>query len=472
MNKPIPALQRGSKSRLIINFVRSRLGLFGTAGWVTAAFMLQQIIRLGASIILAWLLAPGLLGTMLLINTLRTGVELLTDVGVGQSIVNNNRGNEPAFYNTAWTIQIIRGVVLTIIALALSMPVAQMYDDTALRYLLPVVAPIFIISGFMSPSRFLLQKRMEIGKLATFDLVVGVAGAAVQIALAAYSPTIWSLIWGLLITTAMSSIASFFIIDWRDHKLHWDMDAAKSIVHFGKWIFVSTLIYFFAMNFDRLYFAEAIPIALLGVYGIARTFSETGMQLFHRISNLLIFPKISASLLRGAELRRSIGPMRMIMLLIIATGLAVGISVADEFIFLVYDERYEAAGFFLTVLLIGTWFAILASISDAMMMGLGKPSSVAISNGAKLAVIVVLLPFLLAKFGINAALAVFVLAEVVRYAALMWQKRQQGIGFARQDIIATAVFLFLAFAFREFTMLVGLTGGVSAWIMQANIPHV
>lgn len=453
-------------------FIKSKLGILGAAGWVTVAFGLQQVVRLGSSILLAWLLAPALLGTMLLINTLRTGVELLSDVGIGQSIVNNPRGNEPSFYNTAWTIQIMRGVVLTIIALALSVPVAQLYDNAELGYLLPFVAPIFIISGLMSPSRFLLQKRLEVRKVATFDLVLSVVGAVIHIALAAYSPTIWALIWGLIITTAVWTAAGFFIMDWRDHRLQWDVDAAKSILHFGKWIFVSTLIYFLAMNFDRLYFADAIPLALLGVYGIARTFSETVMLLFQRIGNMLIFPKISASLLRGADLRRSIGPMRMVLLLFIATGLALSISVADAFIFLVYDERYQAAGFFLTVLLFGTWFSTLATISDAMMMGVGKPSGVALSNGVKLAVIVALLPFMLATYGINAALGAFVVAEVVRYAILMWQKQRQGIGFALQDIIATTILVILAFGFRELSMLVGLTGGVSEWIMQAGIPHV
>ena len=62
----------------------------------------------------------ALLGTMLLINTLRTGGELLTDVGVGQSVVNNKRGNEPTFYNTAWTIQIVRGLILFVIGAAAS----------------------------------------------------------------------------------------------------------------------------------------------------------------------------------------------------------------------------------------------------------------------------------------------------------------------------------------------------------------
>ena len=328
----------GSMSKLIVR-LQPKLRLFGAAGWVTLAFIIQQALRLGSSIILAWLLAPELLGTMLLINTLRIGVELLTDVGLGQSIVNNPRGGEPAFYNTAWTIQILRGFFLFFVALALTVPIAALYENQELKYLLPAVAPIFIITGVMSTSRFLLQKRMEVRKLATFDLFVSIAGAVVQIAIAVYSPTIWGLIAGMLASSAVTVITSFYLIDWRDHKLQWDKDAVTAILLFGKWIFLSTLIYFLATNFDRLYFADAIPIALLGVYGIARTFSETIRLLFQRIGSLVIFPKISASALRGAELRISIGPMRMALLLVLATGLALGISVADAFIFLVYDER-------------------------------------------------------------------------------------------------------------------------------------
>ena len=144
-----------------------------------------------------------------------------------------------------------------------------------------------------------------------------------------------------------------------------------------------------------------------------------------------------------------------------------GVALADEFIFLVYDQRYHAAGFFLTVLLFGTWFSILATMSDAMMMGVGKPSGVAISNGAKLVVLVAALPIILARYGINAALAVFVVAEMTRYAVLMWQTRNEGIGFTRQDIFATVIFILLIFVFRELTMLIGVTGGVGEWISEA-----
>src|SRR3546814_20421052 len=79
--------------------VGSRRSLLGAAGWVSATFIAQQTLRLVPNIILAWLLAPALLRPMLLINTLRTAGELLTDLGVEQSLVNTPRRSAPTFYN-------------------------------------------------------------------------------------------------------------------------------------------------------------------------------------------------------------------------------------------------------------------------------------------------------------------------------------------------------------------------------------
>ncbi|MGB7409129.1 MAG: oligosaccharide flippase family protein [Pontixanthobacter sp.] len=453
-------------------YVRPRAALFGQMGWIGSTYFLQQAIRLGSSIVLAWLLAPELLGTMLLINTLRTGGELLTDVGIGQSIVNNKNGAKTEFYNTAWTIQIIRGVILFAITVALAGPIAGAYDNPELLVLLPAVAPIFLLTGFTAPARFLLQKGLQVRKLAMFDLGIAILATLVQIGLAWVMPNIWALIWGLLIGTALSAMGSYLLMDWRSLRPAWNGDAARAVLHFGKWVFAASIIYFLAMNFDRLYFADAIPFAMLGIYGIARTFSDTIMQLFQRVGHLLIFPKISASADRGGDLVQSVGGLRRAALVVVAFGLAAGVALADQFIYLAYDDRYRAAGFFLPVLLIGTWFGILATMADAMMMGVGKPSGVAFSNGAKLAIIVIALPFVLPRYGLNAALAVFVAAEAVRYLVLALQNRLLGMGFTRQDIALTALFGGFIVMFRELTMMLGLTGGVDEWVALAQVSHV
>ncbi|MEZ5734619.1 MAG: oligosaccharide flippase family protein [Novosphingobium sp.] len=445
-----------------------RIALAGAAGWVTSAFALQQILRLGTNIMLAWLLAPELLGTMVLINTLLTGGELLTDVGFGQSIINHRKGDEPFFYNTAWTIQIGRGLLLFVVALVATVPLAGLYENPQLKVLLPVAALMFIISGFVSPARFILIKRMAVRKLALFDMGHAAFLSLTTVALALYSPTIWALVGGLLVGTAVPGLASFFLIDWRSHAIQLNREAAREILHFGKWIFISTLVYFGAMSFDRLYLAGAVPLALLGVYGIARNLADALVQLSQRLGSIIVFPRISASQMELATLRQSALPLRGFLILLLAVGLGCGVSLADTFIFIAYDDRYRAAGIFLSILLVGAWFSILSALAEAMMMGIGKPSSLAAANGVKFLLILATVPLTFPRAGILAAVGLFALSETARYIILAWRQRVNGLSFLRQDIGATLLFFITILVAREFTGLLGITGGITSWVTQAE----
>ncbi len=81
-------------------------------------------VRLATSVVLTRLLAPELFGIMVIFNSLKAGIELLTDVGIGQSIIYNRNAEDPDFYNTAWTLAAIRGVILWVLACAVTVPVA------------------------------------------------------------------------------------------------------------------------------------------------------------------------------------------------------------------------------------------------------------------------------------------------------------------------------------------------------------
>ena len=72
--------------------------------WTTGSFGVIQVMRLVNNVVLARLLSPPLFGLMLIVNSIRTGVELLSDVGINQNIISNKQGHTPEFYDTAWTI--------------------------------------------------------------------------------------------------------------------------------------------------------------------------------------------------------------------------------------------------------------------------------------------------------------------------------------------------------------------------------
>src|SRR6478736_6077527 len=93
-----------SRHRLDALMKIPRIVITKNAIWTAGAFGILQIIRLATSVVLTRLLAPELFGIMVIVNSLKAGIELLTDVGIGQSIIYNRNAEDSDFYNTAWTL--------------------------------------------------------------------------------------------------------------------------------------------------------------------------------------------------------------------------------------------------------------------------------------------------------------------------------------------------------------------------------
>ncbi len=448
----------------IVRLLTARAELIFKTGWAGGSFFVEQALRLVTNIVLAWLLTPAMLGTMLLINTLRTACELLTDIGIGQSIVHNKRGEEPLFYSTAWTVQIVRGALLFALALLIAWPISVLYDDPSLAILVPAASSAFLVSAFVSPARYILQRRVDTKRIALFRMVGAVLSSAIVIALAWYLRSIWALVLALPLGAVVGVVLSFRMLRLPDLRLVWDKSAFWAIFGYGKWVFASSLVYFAAGNFDRLYFADMVPFAVLGVYGIARTLSDSVLSLFSRLSSQILFPKVAGAKARGSALRRQMAGVRRAVVWAVALALASLMAVSDVLIGLLYDDRYAAAGIYLPILVAGAWFGTLAVLSESVLMGIGRPSNVALGNATKLAVIVALVPLVLATYGITAAVFVFAGVEIIRWAVLGWRQGAHGVSFFAQDLAASAGFIVMALILREATGMLGFTDGVADWV--------
>src|ERR1700722_3775887 len=80
--------------------------------WTIVQYGAAQGLRLVNSVILTRLLFPEAIGQMTLVTTLIVGITLLSDIGLAPSVIQSQRGDEPDFLNTAWTLQAIRGGAL------------------------------------------------------------------------------------------------------------------------------------------------------------------------------------------------------------------------------------------------------------------------------------------------------------------------------------------------------------------------
>ena len=408
------------------------------AAWTIGAYGVGQLIRLVTNVILTRLLAPELFGIMLIVYSLRTGLALISDIGIGQNIVYSKNADDPDFYNTAWTLENIRNAVLWLICLAIAAPLAQFYQSPVLVSILPITALSLVFTSLSSTSRYLLQKRMKLAELNLFETIIAFITSVAHIVLAYFSPTIWALVFGGLIGSAASMIGSYFLEADVKQRFIITRRYAWEILHFGKWIFISSIVYFLSMNFDRLYLAKVVPLELLGIYGIARSISELLSLLFMRVGNIVLFPFIASHSQRPRpELRSQLSLLRARVLVLIAVGFSLMVAVADLAIKLLFDARYQAASWMLPVLIIGSWFSILASLNESVLLGLGKPSYGAISNGLKFGFLLIGLPLSVGAAGVVGGVIVIALSDLCRYIPIIIGQIRERLSFGMQDLLIT-----------------------------------
>lgn len=439
---------------------------------VVAPFAAMQILRLGTNIALTRLLAPEIFGIMLLINALRTGTELLSDIGIGQSVVRSPHGNERRFLDVAWTLQVMRGVLLTVVALFAAYPVAQIYGKPDLAVLIVAVSPVFILTGLQSPALFTAQRQMALSQRAVYDISNTVLGSLLAISLAFFIPSVWALIIALVVGSANQALLTYLVFDRTLAKFAWDARFVREIIGFGKWIFLSTAIFFAATSFDRLYFVGALTLAMAGIYGVARTFSDMLGSLAQRAGAMLVFPRAAAMGNDDAEAPRRLRAARRKTLALVALATGAAVALADQFILLAYDNRYHAAAFMIPILLVSVWFGMLSSFADSILMGRGRPAPGAVANGVKFAVLVIGLPLAIADGNLFAALLTLVLAEVARWLTLSVPARRAGFARFRDDLALTLAMAGTAVLIKLGAGSLGLAPTLESWWAMRGLLHV
>ena len=246
--------------------LRSRL--LRSSGWIAAGFVASQATRLGSNLILTRVLFPEAFGLMALITVFIVGLSMLSDIGVTPSIQQSARGDDPDFIDTAWTIKVIRGVILFLVCCLLGGAAAWMYGDERLRLMLPVAGISLLISGF-NPTRIdTASRHLNLGRVTVLELVAQVLSLVVIIGLALSMQSVWALVIGGVVASVIYLIVMDRFLEGPRNRFRWSRDAASELIHFGKWIFLSTLCGFALTQGDKAILGKYLSMEMLGIYNI------------------------------------------------------------------------------------------------------------------------------------------------------------------------------------------------------------
>ncbi len=345
----------------------------------------SQILRIGGNMALTRLLFPEAFGLMALVQVILTGLEMISDIGIQPSIVQNRRGDDPAFLNTAWTIQIIRGFILWVCGLVIAVLFVWLYDQPQLLQLVPVTATAAVLAGFNSTKLATLNRRMIVAPAILIDLTAQVTAIVVMISTALVYRSVWALVAGGIAFPLIKMALSHLVLSGIRNRFCWEAEASREIIRYGKWILVSTLVTFLALRLDILLLGRLLPLELLGIYSIAGLLAVLPQQIAGRLMVWVLFPALAAAERESRE-RFSARLRRVRSILLPAAALTV-LSIAllaPAFFRYLYDERYHSAGWMAQLLMVSVWFQLLHTIAVRIVLALGDSRSLAMSNVLRL----------------------------------------------------------------------------------------
>jgi len=410
--------------------------------WTIAGYGASQILRFSGNLILTRLLFPELFGLMGIVNIFIVGLHLFSDVGIGVNIIQNKRGDDPDFYNTAWTIQVIRGFGLWLTCLVIAFPVSQVYNQTSLVWLIPVVGLTTVFSGFNSTSLYSLERHMNLRKQVMFEMGSGMLGFISMLIWAFLSPTIWALVAGGLIASITKMLWSHHLLPGIKNRFLWDEKIVREIFSVGWWVFMSTGLMFIAEQTDRLMLGAMFPLGLFGIYQIALTLSDVPRQIVQALAGKVIFPAMTKVIDRPKDIViKKFLDSRRLLLVPISLMISFLVGFGDIFMQVLYDERYSMEAWMLPILALGLWPRMLANTSEPYLFSIGKFQYTAYGNTLRLLSTVVGILIGFHYFQVLGAISAVALNDIFYYLAVTSGLFKEGLNSLPQDIIFTVILL-------------------------------
>lgn len=251
----------------------------------------KQVSQIIITIILARLLSPDDFGTLAMVTVFTNFAMIFSEMGVSSALIQKQDTHDRHYYSAFW-LNILVGVGLTLIFMAASPFIASFYKKPELNPILLVVALNFLFSSFTIIQQTILTKEMDFKSLAIRDIVAVILAGVIGIALAYHGFGVWSLVYQLLGFTLINAILLWFLSPWRP-RLQFAVSDIQDIFHFSAHLTGFNILNYFSRNIDQLLIGKFLGTQALGYYSLAYKIMLYPLQNISWVISKVMFPVFS-----------------------------------------------------------------------------------------------------------------------------------------------------------------------------------
>ncbi len=339
-------------------------------GWAFLSQGGKQGINFIITAILARLLTPNDFGLLGMVTVFTNLALIFNELGVSSALIQKQDVDDRHLSSAFW-LNIIAGLFLALIFIAISPLIALFYKRPELKPILMVMSFNFILASFTIIQQAILTKDMDFRSLMIRDIIAVIIGGAVGIYLAYKGFGVWSLVYQLLTFTLANSILLWILSKWRPRFI-FSPAAIKDIFHFSANVVGFNILNYFARNVDYLLIGRFLGAQSLGYYTLAYKLMMVPLQSITYLVSKVMFPafsKIQHDLPKVQEVY-----MKMVKAISLITFPLVFcfFAIAPEFVLNIYGSKWEPATVILQILCVCGLLQSVSSTDGNILLSQGK----------------------------------------------------------------------------------------------------
>lgn len=336
--------------------------------WTVAMRLSVRALSILSTLILARLLVPYDFGLVAKASLVYELIELATALGLQAALVSNQSAGR-GHYDTVWTVHVLRGTALSLLLVVLAVPVAGVFNEPDLVYVLPAFALMTLIDGTVNVGVVDFLKRFRFDLDFRLTLYKRLTGFVVTIIVAYFWRSYWAFIAGMLAGSLVGLASSYLLSSYRPR---FSLAEARSLFNFARFMLPAEILGALAHRIDGFILGRFESTVLFGIYSISSQIAALPTTELAMPVGRSLMPGLATLKDDPRSFRRLYGDS-LAVVLAIALPIALGISaISDPLVLVLLGPVWAEAAPLLSALALAGVGMSIAALAMASLLSLGQ----------------------------------------------------------------------------------------------------
>lgn len=379
--------------------------------WMVLAKLAERSLGFVSTLILARVLVPHDFGIVAMAMTFVALAEMLGAFGFDATLI-QKQTKERAHWDTAWTFDIILGIVVALLLIVGAHPVAAFFKEPALVQVLPVLALGSIALGFQNIGVVAFRTEMRFDREFRFQIGKKLIGFLITVPLALTLDSYWALVIGQTAGRFVATGLSYWVHPYRPRL---SLAGAADLFGFSKWLLAINMISYLKERSSDWVIGRLAGPASLGAFNVSYELASLPSTELIAPINRAVFPAYAKLAKESHEALRAEYISVIAMIMLIAAPAVLGLAaIAPLLVPVMLGPNWTQAVPVLMLLGFFGFTNIIQSNAQAAYLALGRADIPAKLNALHVVVQLAALIWLTRAYGVvGSAVAYLITATVM-----------------------------------------------------------